>query len=178
MMSVKKYSLKGKYINSIKHTNKDLCFATKTNMLDNNKFICYYSSNWEGNYIFSVIDISNYNHQEKILTYPYKSSKRRSYTLSNQPYTLLNHTIRYIKPYSNVIYTDTNQKSEPYFTFENKKDISKKLLKNRLKENDGDYYKVTRNLLDEKIYNPGFLNIFENNRFHDLLKYATSYFMG
>lgn len=165
MGSVKKYSLKGEYINSIKHTNKDLCFINKAQMLNSDKMFCYYSSNWEGNYVFSVIDISDYNQQEPILTYPYQSSKGRSYTLSNQPYVLFNNTITYIKPFSNTIYTYADQESKPYFTLQNKKDINYALLKNRLKENDGNYYKVTQNLLSENLYNSGFLNIFENNRF-------------
>lgn len=134
-------------------------------MLDSNKIICYYSSNWENNFILSIINTSNYELQEKIITYPYKSSKRRSYTLSCQPYVILNHSIKYIKPYSNTIYRYANQKSIPYLFIENKKEISKKLLQNRLNEADGDYYKTNRHLLEENIYSPGFLNLFENDRF-------------
>lgn len=165
MMMVKKYSLDGEYINGVKHNNQNLCFIAKAAMLNEEQLFCYHHSNWKDNYIFSVVNINDYNHSQEIESYPYRSSKYVSYTLSNHPYVVKNGKAVYTSLFSNILCTYENGELKPYFAVENKKEMNREFLEARLKETEGDYHKVARDLIKENVYNVGFLNIFENDRF-------------
>lgn len=164
-MKVKKYTSSGEYLGSIKHKNQDLCFIEKATMIDSTRIFCYHGSNWNNNNMYSMINIHDYDTPLQAIKYPWRSSAFMSYSLSNQPYVVRYGEIFYLNVFSNIVYKDQNGQSEPYFVLRDKKEIDSRLLEKRLKEADGDYYKMRKNLMQEKIYNTGFTNVFENKRF-------------
>lgn len=165
MLTVQKYTLDGNYLNKIKHTNKNLCYFSKATMINENQIFCYHKSNKHDNLLYSIIDIKDYNLTNGIESYPYLSDQNVSYTLSNNPYIFRNGKVVYTKLFSNVLYSNGDEVSLPYFFINDKEEIDKDYLLKRLKEVDGDYYKVRQDIIKENKYNTGFLNIFENDRF-------------
>lgn len=165
MLTVQKYTLAGKYLNKIKHTNNNLCFFSKATMINENQIFCYHKSNKNDNFLYSIIDIKDYSLSNGIESYPYLSSQNISYTLSNNPYIFRNGKVIYTKLFSNVLYSNEDNVSLPYFLINDKEEIDKEYLSKRLKEVDGDYYKVRQDIIKEDKYNTGFLNVFENDRF-------------
>lgn len=165
MLTVQKYTLDGKYLSKIKHTNKNLCFFSKATMINKDQIFCYHKSNKNDNFLYSIIDIKDYSLSNGVESYPYLSSENVSYTLSNNPYIFRNGKVVYTKLFSNVLYSNEDNVSLPYFFIDDKEEIDKEYLSKRLKEADGDYYKVRQDIIKEDKYNLGFLNIFENDRF-------------
>lgn len=164
-MAVKTYGIDGSYIKEVKHKNEDLGFVVKCSMLDSTKIFCYHSTNWKNNNMFSVIDIHDYDHSLEVVEYPYTSSEYFSSVFSNQPYVVAEGQVTYNKLFSNNLYRRKQGQTELCLEIRHKKEIDDRLLGLRLEERKGDYYKVRQDLIRENIYNTGFLNLFENNRF-------------
>lgn len=164
--AVMRYDLFGKYIESIKFPDPVLGLISRATCFGKDKVFCFTNPNWLVNSGYFIIDENDYTIIEKIYQYPFEMEKQMAFMLMTHPYSMYNDDLLFVSLFSNTITLYANGEKEPLFQVENKLlPADNEYVKKLAKENDEDYLKIIRKMLDDKKYTVGLKNIFETEQY-------------
>lgn len=159
------YDFKGQYITAIPSSSNHLSFLAKVKPLEGNRAIGHTSINWcEGGYF--LFENENMDEGRQLYDYQLRSDNWQAFHFSSQPTCTIGNEVRWIKPFSDTVYTYREHQIVPtYILQRHRKPIEHSRLIQKQKEAKGSWAMLYADIIKNHTYSPGIKNIMESERY-------------